>query len=164
MNHRPASTTYMIWEPFEQALPLLKEALLKDGLTISAELDISERIQQELGVRFDPCKVLYVDHPVLLLEAIEQDVSAAAFIPFHVVVCGSGHYTQVHTSKPTRDHDTADLPLRVRVPVDKLRARISRAIETVAMREGSHAAASPRIRTAAARPASGEERAAVRES
>ena len=49
---------------------MVRIALARQGLRAPAELDISARIRQELGAGVAPCIVLYVDDPVVLLEAV----------------------------------------------------------------------------------------------
>ncbi|HWC98419.1 MAG TPA: DUF302 domain-containing protein, partial [Candidatus Sulfopaludibacter sp.] len=89
-------TSYLIDAPFEQALPVLRQALEAGGLSVSGEMDLSERIHRQLGLGFGACRVLLVDSPYLLLEALALDRSAAALLPLHVVVSGRGDVTCVH--------------------------------------------------------------------
>ena len=79
MVHESGTVTFMVPAPFEKALGLIRQALNERDLGIAAELDISGRISQELGIDLIPCRVLCVDHPQLLQQAIAFDASAERF-------------------------------------------------------------------------------------
>jgi uncharacterized protein (DUF302 family) len=93
MHSEPAVTTYLIAGPFDKALKEVREALVRGGLSILTELDISTRVKRELGIGFIRCQILLVDSPCLLLKAATLDGSAAALFPLHVAV--SEHGAQV---------------------------------------------------------------------
>jgi len=127
-----AARTYRIPEPFERALKSVREAIGKDRLTITTELDVSRRIQREWGIGMGPCRILCVDCPQLLLEAMAMDVGAGVLLPLHVVVAGRGPLTLVHIIRPAGTNGSGGPADTV---VNKLRARLSRALEKVGMRE-----------------------------
>src|SRR5690242_19035745 len=81
--------------PYETALKLLRNALLKEDLRISTEYDLSDTAGGQRGVNLVPCRILCVDSPMLLLEAMALDPSAAVLLPLHIVISGDGPKTQV---------------------------------------------------------------------
>lgn len=80
MTKGPPVLTFSIAEPHQVALRMVRRALAQQGLRAPAELDITARIRQEVGAGVAPCIVLYVDDPVLLLEAIVFHRGAALLI------------------------------------------------------------------------------------
>ena len=135
MVHESGTVTFMVPATFEKALGLVRQALDERELAIAAELDISGRISQELGIDLIPCRVLCVDHPQLLQQAIAFGASAATLLPLHVVVSGTGSRTLVHLLSQTSIY-CSGLAAGAKAAVSKLQVRASRALETIAVREG----------------------------
>ena len=129
-----AAITYMVPEPFEQAVESVKRAVLGGGLSIPAEMDVSSRIRRELGIAVRACRLIYVDCPVLLMEALAQHTAAALFFPLHVVVAGQELQTQVHVLSSLKNRQLG-LPPGICVPVDRLQARLCQALEAIAGRQ-----------------------------
>ena len=127
--------TYRIPEPFERALKSVREAVTRRGLSVPFELDISRRINRELGIALAPCRVLYVDHPLLLVQAMALDGSAAGWLPQQVVVSGRGPQTLVQVVQPAGSRSNGS---EQESPVEKVRSRLSRALQAVAMRESDY--------------------------
>ena len=134
MTGQTAAIKYLLSEPFEKTLKILRKALLDGELQIATEFDVSSRISRQLGVVLPPCRILYVDCPFLLLEAIARDGSAIVLLPLHVVVASRGSETAVYVPRSVGSNgigfafDAVD-------PVNKLQTRVSRILEKIAMRE-----------------------------
>lgn len=136
MNRLASVTVYRIDEPFDKALRAVRSALTRSALGISGELDISKRIKRQVFVEFSPCRVLFVDAPYLLLEAVVLDRSAAALLPLHLVVSGRGDHTVVEWINLSTTEE-ARLPPPAIASLIKLQVQISRALEPIAMRDES---------------------------
>jgi uncharacterized protein (DUF302 family) len=128
------TTVFSIAEPHEKALKLLRDTFAQEGLGIAMELDLSARIRRSLGINLAPCRVLFVDCPLLVLQAVALDASAATLLPLHVVVSGSGPKTLVHCREPA-GAQAADLPVEVRAPIRRLQARLSEAVSRIGIRQ-----------------------------
>ncbi len=126
--------TFTVSEPFETALRQVRKALAQQALRVPVELDVSGRIRKELGVGIGPCSVLFVDDPVLLLEAIVFNRGAAVFIPQPLAVTGKDRQTQV-VFRSEEFLVQSGLPASVREPLLSLHARVVKAVEAVAERE-----------------------------
>lgn len=125
---------FIIPEPYPIALRMVRRALAQQGLRVPAELDVSARIKQEVGAGVAPCAVLYIDDPVLLLEAIIFQRGAGLLIPQPLVVAGGHRRTELLL----RDAATAGgLSASVRDALSCLHSRIIRALETIAERDGA---------------------------
>lgn len=132
--NRPAVTAYLMVEPFAKALERVRESLQRADLSIVAELDVSERIKRQLCLGFAPCRILLVDSPYLLLEALALDRSAASFLPLHVVISGRGAQTLVQwMSAGAIEH--GKLPVGTAGPLEKLQQRLSLALQGIAIRQ-----------------------------
>jgi uncharacterized protein (DUF302 family) len=142
MTKEPSLVTFSVAEPHEAAIRMVRRALAQQGLRVPAELDITSRIKQELGAGLAPCVVLYVDDPALLLEAIVFHRGAALLIPQPVVVSGNDRHAEVLV-RSVEALMEGGLPASVRNPLLNLHARIVRAMETIAEREGAHLIVSP---------------------
>jgi hypothetical protein len=99
-------------------------------------LDIAARIQKELGAGVAPCLVLYIYDPALLLEAVVFNRGAGLLIPQPLVVTGNNGHTEALFHSP--ELPAGDIPESVREPLTGLRARITRAVESIAERQGGH--------------------------
>jgi len=122
--------TYLIQEPFDRALKSIREALAKEDLRAPLELDVAVRINKELGVSLAPCRLLFVDCPVLLLEAATLDRATVVYFPLHLAVAGLGQRTSVHLAGPPGVSRAASSS-----PLDQLQARVIRALERIATRQ-----------------------------
>jgi uncharacterized protein (DUF302 family) len=127
--------TFTIAEAHPAALRAVRRALAGQGLRVSAELDVGARIRRELGAGVAPCVVLYVDDPVVLLEAVVFDRRAATLIPQPVVVAGAGAHSEVIVRGAASL--AGEAPESVRDTLLDLQRRIARAVENVAERQGT---------------------------
>lgn len=110
MPDESATTTYSIPVPFDHAVQSLRTALGEAGLKITGQLDVSARLQCRLLVNTPPCLVLFAGPP-------------ATLTPLHIVVSARGLRTEIHLLKIP---PTGEMGL--------FRARLSRALEKIAMR------------------------------
>ena len=126
------TATLTIRKPLNEAVKMLRRALADGGLEIAADLDMVGRIRKALRIDFPPCRVLCVDCPVALLEALALDRSAAVLLPLHLVVTGRDRITLVHLLNPAAALYSG-LPVTARAAVSKLQARVAQAVESVSI-------------------------------
>ena len=100
MDRATGSVVRVIPETFERSVVLVRRRLAGAGFNIVGEFDISEESYLQVGFARQSCIVLLVDTPVLLLQAIALDRSAAVFLPLHVVITGDPDATYVHWVNP----------------------------------------------------------------
>jgi hypothetical protein len=137
MPHEPQIVSFTIDEPFDVALRMLRRALAREGLRVPCEMSTSGRLLSELGVGLKDSIVLYVDAPLLLLEATVFSAAASLYVPEPVAVstCGSGRCKVVVRSiKPLLDDS---LPATARQALFLLHERILTAIQVVGQREAA---------------------------
>jgi uncharacterized protein (DUF302 family) len=132
--------SFTIDEPYDVALRMVRIALAREGLRAPAELDITARIRQELGASVGPCIVLYVDDPAVLLEAVVFNRGAALLIPQPLVVTGDNRQAEVLLR--SAEVPAEAIPETVRDPLIGVQVRMTRAIESIAERQGAHMAIS----------------------
>jgi uncharacterized protein (DUF302 family) len=132
--------SFTIDEPYDVALRMVRIALAREGLRAPAELDITARIRQELGAGVAPCIVLYVDDPAVLLEAVVFNRGAALLIPQPLVVTGDNRQAEVLLR--SAEVPPEGIPETVRDPLIGVQMRMTRAIESIAEREGARMAIS----------------------
>jgi uncharacterized protein (DUF302 family) len=138
LNGPSALVTFSIREPYPVALRLVRRALNQHGLLAAAELDVSSRIREELGVVVAPCTVLLVDDPTLLLEGIVFHRGAALWIPQRVVISGNERHTEVFVRSANSTSLLAGgFSASLLDPIGRLQERIVRTMETVAERQES---------------------------
>ena len=126
--------TFVVPQPLNEALKSIRRALAEEGLDIAAELDLAGRIRKALRIDLPPFRVLCVDCPVALLEALALDRSAAVLIPLHLVVAGQDGTTLVHLLSRSAALYSG-LPVTARAAVSKLQARVAQAIESISVRQ-----------------------------
>ncbi len=134
MSTRTPVETFSIPEPYPLALRMVRRALAQQGLRVPTELDIAARIKEEVGAGVAPCAVLYVDDPVLLLEAIIFQRGAGLVIPQPLVVAGGHRQTEVLFRSGASVLEEG-LSASVRDALSGLHSRIIRALETIAKRD-----------------------------
>lgn len=134
MAEEPATITYSIAEPFQQALKSLRRVLLARGLKVDGELNVSSRIRQKLLIGTSPCVVLLISPSAALRKALASDSCAAGLAPLHVVVSCRGLHSEVHVLRL--------LPIlsglsdkRAVAAVNQIQAEILQAVEKIGMRE-----------------------------
>lgn len=138
MTKGPPVLAYALAEPYEAAVRTVRSALKRHGLRTALELDVAARIRHEIGAGVAPCLVLYVDDPAVLLEALVFDRGAALQIPQAVAITGDSRRSAALVRSPESLNGT--VPESVRDPLLDLLRRISRAMESVAGKEGAHLA------------------------
>ncbi len=134
MTGEQEPATLIMQQPLNEALKLIRRALAEEGLEIAADLDMAGRIRKALRIDFPPCRVLCVDCPVALLEALALDRSAAVLLPLHVVVAGQDGLTLIHLLNPAAAL-YGGLPLIARAAVSRLQGRVAQAVERISMRQ-----------------------------
>lgn len=129
MDCEAATTTYSIPEPFALTLRTLRDVLTGRDLRITAEADLSKRIQRHLGISLAPCVMFYVWPSDRLLRSMAMRPVIALLLPLHVVISDRGARTEIHLLRHPRLADGA-----LMAPVVKLQVEVAQAIETIAMR------------------------------
>jgi hypothetical protein len=133
-GHSGRVLTFVTDEPFDVSLRTLRRALASEGLRVAHGLDTTARVRQELGVGLKQHMVLYVDDPILLLEATVMNAAGGLFVPEPVVLASerSGCVVYLRRLEPRFD---SDLPLTVRTAVFELHERIVAAVQRIAIKE-----------------------------
>lgn len=126
MTEECATTMFVIAEPFDRAVKLVRGALATTDLKITGELNLSERIQRRLLIRTSPCVVLFAAPGSARAEHHDAGESPS-LLPLHLVISDRGPHTEVHLLKVGR---AAGVP----GPAARLQNTISRAIESIGMR------------------------------
>ncbi|MBZ5594724.1 MAG: DUF302 domain-containing protein [Acidobacteriia bacterium] len=120
--------------PFETALKVIRSALFHEDLRISREFDVADIARGQPGMNLAPCRILCVDSPLLLLEAMALDPSAAVFLPLHIVISADGPSTQVYWLNPA-SIQSKRLPAGAMLPLRAVQARIVKAMEKISLNE-----------------------------
>lgn len=133
MAEELATTTYSVSEPFEQAVRSLRKVLADGNLKPAGELDMSSRIRQRLLISTAPCRVLFVTATPAAFEELGADPCAAALMPLHIVISGSGPRTEIHLLRALpAQNGPLDGPTMT--ALRQLEARIAQAVERIGMR------------------------------
>ena len=126
--------SFVIEQPFDIALRMLRRALALEGLRVPHEFDTAARVRQELGVGLKQNKILYVDDPIRLLEATVMNPAGGLFVPEPVVLSSlkKGCRVSVRSIEPVF---ASDLPASVRGAVSNIHERIVAAIQGIGQKE-----------------------------
>jgi len=116
---------------------MVKRAIAEQDLHTPAELDIGARLRREVCASLVPCVVLYVDDPVLLLQAVMFYSAAALHIPQPIVISGNEYSTQI-TMRDRAVLASAGLPPAILDPVLRLHDRMADALDAIAVREDAY--------------------------
>ena len=126
--------TFQVEEPYPVALRMLRRALAQEGLRVPCELDTSERVKQELGIGLKPNIVLYVDDPMILLEATVMNPSGSLFVPEPVVLSSQEKGSRV-ALRAVQPLPQRQLPASLRGAVLNLHERIMAAVQRIGQKE-----------------------------
>ena len=121
----------MIEERFDKAVRLVRNALETQELSIAGELDVREGLSRPAERRPPSSKLLLVDSPLLLFEALALDKAAGVFFPVHVLVSADGDRTRAVCVEPSSLFDVR-LPAGSSEPLANLRKRVMAALEAAA--------------------------------
>jgi len=123
-----AGHTFVVAKRFDQALKSVRAALLAGNLEIVAEMDMPAAWPGESYDRPARCKLLLVDCPLLVFEALALDRSAGVYFPLHVLLASDGQRTHVSTVNPSGVFP-ARVPAGAAEPIERLEALAAQAIE-----------------------------------
>ena len=132
MAGEAATVTYLIAEPFQQALRSLQMALTARHLSVAGTFDISAHLRRKLFIGTYPCMVLFVSPSRLPGTALDTDGRAAALAPFHIVVSNRGRQTEIHVLRAL-PRDCGSLEAPCIAALNEAHTEILRAIETIGM-------------------------------
>ena len=133
MTDEPATITYAVARPFEEAVRSLRKALDAGNLRITGELDMSSRIRQRLLISPAPCRVLFVSTGAASYDNLTTDPCAAALTPLHIVVSARGFQTEIHLLRAA-PADNGAMEQRTAAAFQRLQTATAQAIETIGMR------------------------------
>jgi uncharacterized protein (DUF302 family) len=123
--------TFSTTEPYKDVVRSLRAELAGRGLRIISELDLSRRIEQTMGIRLLPCRILYVwPDPAL---AADTYPAAAVVLPLHVVIASAGAQTEIRVQGRIRCEQRTASDLIESTVMDS-QAEVMRSLATVAMR------------------------------
>jgi uncharacterized protein (DUF302 family) len=72
---------------FEDAIELTREALAEEGFGILCEIDVTEKMEEKLGLTdFRDYRILGACNPPLAREALDTEVDLGVLLPCNVVV------------------------------------------------------------------------------
>ena len=85
-----------IQEPYDESLRLVRRLLVRRGLRLVAEIDVTKRLEEELGIGWRySSTLLVVDDPASLYEALVQDSIAGLHVLHLVAVTGDNAGTRI---------------------------------------------------------------------
>ncbi len=128
-----ASIKYCLREPFEIAVDSVYRTLENRGLRVVGHLNVSRRVEKALGIALPPCRILFILPNPTRQSTPGVPPWAAIFLPLHVVISGNGSATHIEVQNRVNPGVEAD-GLALAAPVLETQARISEAIEAIAMR------------------------------
>ena len=133
MNAELATTTYLVPEPFEQALRALRKVLAQANLPLAGELDMSRRLQESLPIGVAPLRVLFIAAAPWTFSRLSEAPAIAALTPLHVVVSARGSQAEIHFLRVVpQSQSPMDEPTMK--AIQRLQDRIAQAVERIAMR------------------------------
>ena len=133
MTTASVEQTYVIAERFDKALRLIRSTMAEMELSVVDEFDTVLGPGHESKRKAERSKLLLVDSPLLVFEALALDRAAGVFVPVHLLVSPDGNRTQVTWMEPASLFDVR-LPVGSAEPLRKLRTRVARALEVVSAR------------------------------
>ena len=133
MNTTSAGRTYVIDEDFDKALKLVRHALAESELAVTSEWDTTENRRGGFGQKPQRSRLLLVDSPILMFEAMALDRAAGALFPLHVLLSADGDRTRAVFVEPATLFALRP-PVGAAGPLEEMKSRIRAALESAAAR------------------------------
>ena len=137
MNRTSAGRTYVIAEDFDKALKLVRHALAERELGVTSEWDPTENRCGGFGQKLQRSRLLLVDSPILMFEAMALDRAAGALFPLHVLLSADGDRTRAVFVEPATLFALRP-PVGAAGPLEEMKSRIRAALESAAARSEAH--------------------------
>lgn len=87
-------------QPFDEVVPLVKQALLANGFGIVAEIDMQKTLRDKIGAEIEPNLILGACNPRFAQRALKVEPSIGLLLPCNVVVRRSAGVTVVEAINP----------------------------------------------------------------
>jgi uncharacterized protein (DUF302 family) len=92
--------TVRVAKPFEEVVPLVKEALKTQGFGVLTEIDMKATMQAKLGEQIEDYVILGACNPPLAFQALSADRRVGLLLPCNVVVRADDGATLVEAIDP----------------------------------------------------------------
>jgi uncharacterized protein (DUF302 family) len=116
--------------PYDQAVPLVKQALKDEGFGVMSEIDVQAALKQKLGVERGRYLIIGACNPSLAHKALEAEPDLGVFLPCNVVVYEASDGTHVSGVDPQSMLGAIDNPVLEEVAAE-VRSRFERVIASL---------------------------------
>ncbi len=96
--------------PYDDAIPLVKDALKDQGFGILTEIDVRQTLKEKLDIDIEPQIILGACNPQLAHRALQVDPRVAALLPCNVVVRTEAGRTVIDALDPKIIAEVPDNP------------------------------------------------------
>jgi len=112
---------------YDQAIPLVRELLQREGFGVLTEIDVQKTLKQKLGVEFRRYVILGACNPQLAHRAFGEELEIGLLLPCNVIVYEEGPDTVVPVLDPIAALAVVGNP-RLTPIAEEARARLERVI------------------------------------
>ena len=113
--------------PYDQVVPLVKEALKDEGFGVMSEIDVRAAFKEKLGVERGKYLIIGACNPPLAHKALEAEPDLGLFLPCNVIVYEAPDGTHVSAIDPQSMLGSIRNPVLDQI-ADEVKRRFTRVI------------------------------------
>lgn len=126
----PTSLTAELTVPYEDAIPMVTEALKTEGFGVLTQIDMKATLKAKIGADFRKYVILGACNPNLANTALNESLDVGLLLPCNVIVYEEGDGSVVSIVDPLQMLDVSERPEFAEI-ASEAQAKLRRVVRTL---------------------------------